>query len=364
MGTVTPRRRRWRMPALLATVFAIAFALGALLSQPGGRSRSQPAGVPAAAMLERLERATSWVQHPLDADSLRGRIRVLVLWSDADPRALRVLPEAEAWHRAYGRYGVRVIAVHVPQFAFAADPAIPQRIARALGLTLPLLSDPSYRVSGELGRALDGPEIVIADRGNRVLLRASGAGTAAVDRVLRVATVGDTEFAPRLSGVSAGPATRTVHLGIARVTGGPLALSEPGRTRLFTAQFRFQEEGEAYVPYPVGRWTPGADALVAAREGADNYLSIRGAAGHVWAVIAPPSQHAARVWVLADGQWTPREMAGAELRTDARGASYVDVDGPRLYEIARCPAGCTLRLSPGAPGVAFHAFVFEDLPGR
>src|SRR5262245_33928364 len=173
----------------MAVVFLIALALGAWLARSGPWARRGPpaATLRAPAIIERLEDAAPWIQHPLDADSLRGRLRVVLLWSDSDPRALRALPDAEAWHRAYGRFGVRVVAVHVPQFVFAADSTVPARIARAMHLTLPIVSDPSYHVTGELGRILDGPEVVIADRAGRVLLRASGAGLGAVDRVIREA---------------------------------------------------------------------------------------------------------------------------------------------------------------------------------
>ena len=53
---------------------------------------------------------------------------------------------------------------------------------------------------------------------------------------------------------------------------------------------------------------------------------------------------------------------GADVRTDARGASYVDVVEPRLYEITRSGTGRVLRFSPEEPGLVIHQFTFEKLP--
>jgi hypothetical protein len=78
-------------------------------------------------------------------------------------------------------------------------------------------------------------------------------------------------------------------------------------------------------------------------------------------VIEPPPEGPERVWVLAEGQWETPQNTGADVLLDARGTSYIEVTEARLYEIARCPDGCVLKLSPGAGGLAFHSFVFEDV---
>lgn len=355
--------------AIIVIAFILALGVGVLLPRLGvfGR-RAGDLETPIASRLPSLEQLGPWLQHPLTADSLRGRIVVFVLWSDTSPRALRVLPEVQAWHLAYARYGVRVIGVHMPEFAFSADTSIAARFVGRLGLTFPIVSDPSYRVWGQLPRMLDRPAFYVADTSGRVVFEAGGERTGDVDRAVRQAV---SELKPNsgipIDDLGAPPSPvppadppRQVYLGAARAQAGPLAGAQSGRTETFTAQFRFQEEGQVNVAYPVGRWTPNADGIVAARGGPENYITIR-TSGAIWAVLSPPMPGGkpARVWVLAGSGWLEPDRAGSDVRFDARGASYIDVAEPRLYSIARCTSECTLRLSPDVEGIEYYSFVVE-----
>ena len=363
-----------RIPvAIIVIAFIAALGLGVLLPWLGvfGPRAGTGLDAPIAARLPSFEQLGPWIQRPLTADSLRGRIVVVVLWADTSPRSLRALPEVQAWHLAYSRYGLRVIGVHMPEFAFSADTAIAARFVARLGLTFPIVSDPSYRVWGQLPRMLDRPAFYVADSSGRVVFQAGGERTADVDRALRQAVselhpnsgipIDDLGSMP--SSAPPPPAPRLIYLGAARAEAGPLAGAESGRTETFTAQFRFQEEGQANVAYPVGRWTPNADGVVAARGGPENYISIR-TQGAVWAVLAPPAfstGNSARVWILAGSDWLDPGIAGEDVRFDARGASYVDIVEPRLYSIARCASECALKLSPDVAGVAYFSFLVESL---
>ena len=90
--------------------------------------------------------------------------------------------------------------------------------------------------------------------------------------------------------------------------------------------------------------------------------------GMVWdpsgAVVASAAHAGStRLWVLRDDAWLPREASGADVRVDDRGASYIQVSWPRLYDVA-LPDGKThvVKLSPEDPGFTLHAFVFEPVP--
>ncbi len=306
-----------------------------------------------------------WVNGaPLTAESLRGRMVALVVWTESEPQSLELLPEAEAWHRAYARYGVRVIGVHAPSFAFAADTSVTAGVARRLGLTFPIVLDPSYEVSGAPGMPGLRPAVVLSNPEGRVLFRAIGESLGRVDYELRAAIMAVDSSAGLPLGDEPPPARvpvqRLVHLGVSRVEHGPLAGRPPGVAATFTAQFRFQEEGDAYVPYVVGRWVPETDGVIAARGGAANYVSVRYDGGHAWAVLSPPETGSSRIWILADDDWLAREEAGDDVGFDPRGAAFVVVDRPRLYSIARSKSKRVLKLSPDSPGITFHSLVFED----
>lgn len=298
----------------------------------------------------------------MTADSLAGHPVVLVVWSDTDPRSLDLLPVADGWRRAYGRYGLRVIGVHTPDFSFAADPATAEGVRRRLALTFPIVVDPAYAIERALGTS-GRPAVVVADDSGRVRLTAGADGIDAVDRLLRelVRESNPETVFPDGPGGWPGPSpigteAKFVFLGTARVEGGPLANATPGRARTFTAQFRYQEQGEPLVPYPVGRWTPSSEGLTSERGGAAEFVAMRTDGGPVDVVVGPPADgKPARVWVLGDEEWLAPELRGDDVRVDARGATYIEVSAPRLYGLARGPVR-VLKLSPELPGITFYCF--------
>jgi len=62
---------------------------------------------------------------------------------------------------------------------------------------------------------------------------------------------------------------------------------------------------------------------------------------------------------MCDDGWIPVADRGDDVRTDSRGATYVQVDEPRAYALVRATARAhVLRLSPEAPGVTYYEFLF------
>lgn len=360
-----------RVLGVLAVVVLLLFAASRVLRRMVATEATGPQTDLIGAALPDLRPVADWLNADRSmADSLAGHPTVLALWSDTDPECLRALPVLESWQQAYARYGARVIGVHEPDFAFAADARVPERVAERLGLSFPIALDPTYAIRGALGEPADGPRVVLADGAGTIVAAGKGrAELAAIEQALRGLIEQlhpETHFPPdpglaTLPGATrAEPETRVVPLGVTRVREGPIVGATPGRAQPFTAQFRYQVEGKAYVPYPVGQWTPGGDGLTAARGGADNFVALRYDAGALWAVLGAGPGGAVRVWVLRDERWLPAESLGADARLDARGASYVDVSEPRLYAVCRALAGeHVVKLSPETPGLTVHALVVD-----
>jgi hypothetical protein len=156
---------------------------------------------------------------------------------------------------------------------------------------------------------------------------------------------------------------RTVRLGSVSVAEGPLAEAVHGRAQPFTVQFRFEVEGAPYVPYPVGWWIPRPEGIEAARGGAAQFLAIRYDAPRVGVVASPPASGRSRLWILRDESWLPAAALGADAKSDAHGASYVDIEAPGLYFVTRGPGAHVLKLSPEDPGLTLHALTFEPDEG-
>jgi thiol-disulfide isomerase/thioredoxin len=360
--------------AALALIAAARVLVPRLL--PATDEDAAPAGELVGTALPNLTGASGWLNGgPLPPASLRGHPTVVALWSDTDPECLRALPVLQSWYQAYARYGVRVIGVHEPDFAFAADSTVPARIASRLGLHFPIALDPAYAIRHDLGGPLDGPRVVLADTAGTIVSAALGVDQLpGIERALRLQLKllrPGTEF-PSDPGLAAKPSpeadtpgAHVVSLGNAQVREGPLVGATPGRAQPFTAQFRFQVEGKAYVPYPVGMWSPGGEGITAGRGGPENFVALRYDSGALWAVLSPPRGMTARVWVLRDENWLPVGALGADARVDTRGGSYVEVDEPRVYAVCReRPGEHVVKLSPDAPGVIVHALIVEPAATR
>jgi hypothetical protein len=344
----------------LALVLVLGFVLALLvvLVAPHLERRTAPnrwAGArdPIAALAD----ASGWLGDAVPADSLRGHVVLLVVWSDSDPLSMRSLRDADAWQRAYGRFGLRVVGVHVPEFAFSADSAAPARAWRQLGVDVPVALDATSRIGSRLAVGETLPLWIVVGADGRRVLVAEGDRAADVQRaVLRsLERPGETGLAAAPPGAAPAP-PRRVFCGTSRAAGGPLAHAAPGEIQTFTAQFRFQEQGRAYTPYPVGRWKPSADGVTSARGGAADYVAIRYDGGRVDAVLGAAPR--ARVWVMCDDGWLPAAERGEDVRADARGATFVDVAEARPYALVRSGGPHVLRLSPEGPGVTYYLFVF------
>ncbi len=316
-----------------------------------------------------LSLAPAWLGGRAPArDSLAGHPVAVLVWSDTDPLSLDALAAAEGWHEAYARFGIRVIGVHAPDFAFAADASVPQRAAGRAAASFPIALDPTGQVRDHLGRIETLPCVIVVDARGAVVLRRAGSDAVAVAehaiRELVMRLHPGRQFPADPGAPSAtpapGPGAHTMYLGTARVVAGPLVGVTPGGARPFTAQFRFQVEGSPYVPYPVGWWIPNADGLTADRGGAATFVAMRYDAPRVYAVMSPPSPGAVRVWLLRDDAWIKPGALGADARLDPHGGSYVDVTEPRLYDISRGVGEHVIKLSPADRGLTLHALVFTS----
>lgn len=340
--------------ALLA-VLALAFAVWRTAPRllPGLREPARATG-----RLPALDgSAVWWNGRP---DSLSGRPVLVLLWSESDPRTPPALAALRAWHAAYAPLGVRVVAVHTPEYAFAADTSVTGTIVRREALEMPVASDAAGQLAAAFGGATDGPHAVLADESGVVLVDVVGK-LGAVDEGLRAwAARARPDAVPPPLEVPASPEVHVVRLGAGELKRGPLAGIPAGHSEVFTAQFRYQEEGGLWIPFPVGGWRVRAEGLEATRGGAANFIAIRYSAARAGLVVSPPPGGRARLWVLVDDRWPREGERGADLAADQRGAAYLEVTAPGLYWIGQGRGERILKLSPDVPGVTLHALIFEN----
>jgi len=88
---------------------------------------------------------TGWLNtpgdHPVSQGSLRGHVVLVDFWTYSCINCQRTLPHVEAWYRMYHRYGLDIIGVEAPEFAFEHSPANIAAAAKALGVNYPIAID-------------------------------------------------------------------------------------------------------------------------------------------------------------------------------------------------------------------------------
>lgn len=91
---------------------------------------------------------TAWLNtphgEPLTMGGLRGQVVLVDFWTYSCINCERALPHVEAWYRRYHPYGLEVVGVHTPEFAFEHVVANVRVAARTLKVDYPIAIDDRY----------------------------------------------------------------------------------------------------------------------------------------------------------------------------------------------------------------------------
>ena len=81
---------------------------------------------------------------PLTLATLRGKVVLLDFWTYSCINCLRTLPHLEAWYSAYHKYGLQIIGVHSPEFAFEHVASNVSAAIKRLGIQYPVVQDNNF----------------------------------------------------------------------------------------------------------------------------------------------------------------------------------------------------------------------------
>ena len=114
----------------------------AMMSSAGAQT-----GADAEGTLPSLAGATAWINSaPLTPESLRGKVVVVDFWTYSCINCLRSLPYVKAWSEKYKNYGLVVLGVHAPEFAFEKDLKNVQRAVKELKIGYPVALDNNFSI--------------------------------------------------------------------------------------------------------------------------------------------------------------------------------------------------------------------------
>jgi cytochrome c biogenesis protein CcdA/thiol-disulfide isomerase/thioredoxin len=91
---------------------------------------------------------TAWLNtpgnRPLNLAKLRGKVVLVDFWTYSCINCQRTLPHVEAWYARYAKYGLVIVGVHTPEFAFEHVVSNVKAQAGRFGVRYPVAIDDKY----------------------------------------------------------------------------------------------------------------------------------------------------------------------------------------------------------------------------
>jgi cytochrome c biogenesis protein CcdA/thiol-disulfide isomerase/thioredoxin len=334
-------------------------------SAGGSTASGAPGAAPAGpTRIPDLGLATGWLNSaPLTADSLRGHVVLLDVWTYSCINCLRSLPYVEAWADRYAGDGLRVIGIHSPEFAFERDSANVRRAVHDLGVRYPVALDNQYGI----WRALDNeywPAQYLIDTSGRVRYMTAGEGhDVETERQIR-ALLAESGHAP----ASAAPTTIAAAGALAAASNAdqsPETYVGYRRAARFASPDSVRRDQSVSYAAPTvlarngwalaGPWTVGPESATLDR--APGRIVFRFHARDLHLVLGPgPSGRPVRFRVRIDGA-APGDDHGTDAAADGTGT----VTSQRLYQLIRQHGPVvdrTFEIEFLDPGVSAYAFTF------
>ena len=333
-----------------------------------------------------IEWLSGWINsEALAPDDYAGKVVLLDFWTYTCVNCIRTLPYLKEWHEKYAEEGLLILGVHTPEFDFEREHENVAAAVSELGIEYPVAQD-NIQALWTIYRVQAWPTKYIIDGEGSVRFYHRGEGRyAETETVIRYLLeemgrdVSDIEpnSSPdpvRLAGTRATDfenlLTREMYTGTRRNIqfGGAYALNEEyyGTDAGAAAEYTDPRERKNHFFFLHGGWRSEKESLDF--EGASGefkeYIGFRFYANEVNAVMGYPDGGPYRFRVEMDGAAVPRESAGADLRYDDDGNSFVEVDRARMYRLVRQTevSSRELRLMPEDDRFSVYAFTFGGYP--
>ncbi len=333
----------------------------------------------------------SWINsEPLTLEELRGSVVLVDFWTYTCINCIRTLPFLKDWHEKYSDKGLTIIGVHTPEFEFEKIRDNVIEAADGYGLLYPIAQDNDYKT----WRAFENrfwPAKYLIDKDGyirythfgegaydeteekiRELLAEAGAG---VQGISVGSQAEPTRDPAALTGDVMTGLTRELYAGYERNVSAVFARTPPYivQEEFYDSQdldFLYEDPGDHqnHFMYLHGLWRSEVENLVHAREteNYEDYVLIKFFATEVNAVMRPSDSNPFEVRLTLKDMPLTTEQAGADVRFDDDGNSFVLVDEPRMYNLVDTPefGGHELKMSSNSTEFSLFAFTFgANIPG-
>ncbi|HTU82039.1 MAG TPA: redoxin domain-containing protein [Candidatus Acidoferrales bacterium] len=316
--------------------------------------------------------ATGWINSPpIAAGSLRGKVVLVDFWEYTCINCLRTLPYLREWYKRYKDLGFTIVGVHTPEFKFSGEEANVAAAVKHLDVTWPVALDDDMTIWKRYG-VNEWPTELLFDQNGKLVDRTQGEGLyqqteMKIQGLLKAQNPSlhlppPMALLPRDSYLKPGAVcylqTPETYVGFQHGNhiGDRPSMLDPTD---FVDRDSDHQDGTVYLQ---GYWKPTASGDAMVSDGGNGYLALKYHAIQVVTVMRPDEGSPIRVNVTEDGKPIPKVDAGKDIKYDASGTSYVEVDAGRAYDILMNAHFGTydLRLMPQSRGLAVYSFAFES----
>jgi thiol-disulfide isomerase/thioredoxin len=300
---------------------------------------------------------------PLTLSGLRGKVVLVDFWTYSCINCQNTFPYLRRWFQAYKDQGLVIVGVHSPEFEFEKNVANIRQAIKHYDVTWPVAVDSKMATWNAYGNQY-WPAEYFVDKAGKV--RHSHFGEGEYDKTEKVirGLLGEAGHTVGAAGADAGPrpqGPRTSELYAAAGRGFDIPTEHPG------VVFDYRDPG----PDPQGHrqnnaifwngpWNIGLEYAEHARASnpGQDYAAVDYHATTV-VMVAASAGTAVKTYVSLDGKDIPKGDAGPDIRYDASGRSYVQVDRSDLYTLLKHPTFQEHTVVVSPTGAGFRLFTFD-----
>lgn len=362
-----------RLRAFGATLVSTALFAATLAFVLAPIASSAAAVEPAPQSILNFDGNTGWINSkPLTPQDLRGKVVLIDFWEYTCINCLRTLPYLREWEKRYASQGLVIIGVHTPEFEFSGDARNIAAAVKHLDVTWPVVMDTRDAIWNRYKNDIWPREILYDQNGNLVeSVEGEGSYQATETKIQQLlkASNPSATFPPVMAllpqdsylkpGAVCYPQTQETYVGGERgkIANAPIGLAASRYDVNYVDNNPLHVDGDIYLS---GYWHSSQQAMVSRDN--NGHLALKYHALQVVAVMRLENTGPVRVDVTQDGEPVAKTDAGADIKYDAQGHSYVTVDAGRAYELIMNQKWGTheLELIPRGPGVGIYSFAFES----
>ncbi len=312
---------------------------------------------------------------PLSLAQLRGKVVLVDFWEYTCINCIRTFPYLRRWNELYAPAGLIVVGVHTPEFAFAKNPANVANAVKRFGFSFPVVLDNDEAIWNAFHNAA-WPADFLIDKNGRIAYMHIGEGDygdteLAIRKLLKEARPGldfsSTRYAipgdanADMDASVCRRATPETYLGFLRAAN----LANPGGEDQAHEVHYLAPQVVPIDSFALqGDWQAGDEFVRHVRSSAlkQDAVELHYQAKTVYLVAGSDDGQTKALYVTQDGKSLPPDSSGVDVRTDAKGDSYIALDRKRMYYVVnnREFGEHTLALSPSASGVSLYSFTFGN----